>query len=238
MITSASYSRLIDFEQCKLRAKMKFVDKIPEPQSPHADRGTQIHGLAEDFVRGKIKKLPAQLVKFKDEFAAMRERYLAKQVSLEGEWGFDADWTPTPWKEATLRVKADAVVYVALNKAIVIDYKTGRRFGNEVKHGEQVQLYAIATLIRDPVVDEVTVELWYIDLDELHSTTYTRNEALRYVQSFDKRIMKMLNATEFPPNPSIFTCQWCAYGPSKGGQCQYGVDRNTGTLKAYRSKFG
>lgn len=238
MITSASYSRLIDFEQCKYRAKLKHVDKVPEEKSPHADRGTHIHELAEDFIRGKIKKLPVELKKFADEFAAMRSRFIDKQVSLEGEWGFDEDWTPVGWKEATLRIKADAVVYVALNNAIVIDYKTGRRFGNEVKHGEQVQLYAIATLLRDPVVESVTVELWYLDIDELHSTTYSRNEALRYLQTFDRRIERMLKATEFPPNPSIFTCQWCPYGPKKGGQCEYGVSKDTGTIKAYRRKFG
>lgn len=238
MIKSASYSRLLDFEQCKLRAKMKFIDKIPEEKNEHADRGTKVHQDAEDFVRGKKKGLTHELRHFADEFAAMRSRFKEGSVSLEGEWGFDNDWIPCEWKTARLRVKADAVVFMSKTHAVVIDYKTGRRFGNEVKHGEQIQLYAISTFIRDPLLETVTVELWYLDLDELHGQTYTRAEALRYVQVYEKRITKMLSAKEFPANPSIFTCKWCPYGPSKGNQCSYGVSQTSGTIKAYREKFG
>ena len=33
-IKAWSYSRLVDFEQCKLRAKLKYIDRIPEPARP------------------------------------------------------------------------------------------------------------------------------------------------------------------------------------------------------------
>ena len=57
-----SYSRLGVFEQCKFRAKLQYVDKIPEPARPlpegkteHAnDRGTRVHEEAEIFVRGGV----------------------------------------------------------------------------------------------------------------------------------------------------------------------------------------
>lgn len=47
-IDAWSYSRLSTFEQCKLRAKLAYIDRIPEPERPlppgkteHAnDRGT------------------------------------------------------------------------------------------------------------------------------------------------------------------------------------------------------
>ena len=56
-IKAWSYSRLADFEQCKLRAKLKYIDRIPEPARPlppgkteHAnDRGTRIHDAGERF---------------------------------------------------------------------------------------------------------------------------------------------------------------------------------------------
>lgn len=238
MIKSASYSRLLDFEQCRYRVKMKFIDKVPDEQGEHAARGERIHTLAENWVKGKGKTLPAELAHFKDEFHTMRRLFKEGAVSLEGEWGFDKDWVPTDWKTAQLRMKLDSCVYTSKKTAIVIDYKTGRRFGNEVKHGEQGQLYAIGTFMRDPLLEDIEVELWYLDKDELHNTHYSRIEALRYVQSFDERINKMLTAKEFPPNPNAFTCKWCPYGPNKGGQCPHGVSTNRTQITQYRQQFG
>ena len=74
-IKAWSYSRLVDFEQCKLRAKLKYIDRIPEParslppgKTEHAnDRGTRIHDAAERFVRGGVELLP-ELKSFSTEF--------------------------------------------------------------------------------------------------------------------------------------------------------------------------
>lgn len=238
MIKSASYSKLLDFEQCKYRAKLKHIDRIPEEKSEAADRGTRIHTAAEHFVLGKIKQLPAELIKFEAEFNALRTRYKTKQASFEGEWGFNKDWQPCDWKHAWLRMKLDAMVHLSKSHGLVIDYKTGKLFGNEIKHGEQVQLYAIAALLLHEELTTITVELWYLDIDDLVTRTFTRNEALRYLQPFEKRLLRMTTATEFPPNPNIFSCKWCPYGPAKGGQCTHGVHGVTMNMSTYRKKFG
>lgn len=237
-LRSWSYSKLLDYEQCPLRFKMRHIDSVPEAKSPAADRGTAIHQLAEDFTRGNCKHLPNELVKFKEEFHVMQREYKAKNVCLEGEWGFNKDWEPCEYKTAWLRMKADAVVHKKHNsEAVVIDYKTGKRFGNELKHGEQVQLYAIATAIREPWIKNITVELWYLDLDELHANTYTRSQALSFVNSFDKRANKLTKAEEFLPQPNIFTCKWCPYGPNKDNVCPHGITGQE-SVANYRKRFG
>jgi CRISPR/Cas system-associated exonuclease Cas4 (RecB family) len=237
-IKSWSYSRLIDGEACMYRLKLKHIDRIPEEKAEAAERGTAIHLQAEEYVNSKTKKLPSTLSKFADEFAALRTHYVEKRVSLEGEWGFDLNWLPTDYRSAWLRIKGDAVVFPSKAEAVVIDYKTGRKDGNEIKHGEQVQLYAIATFIRNPDLKKIDVELWYLDKDEITAKSYTRNEALRYVQAFDRRAHKVVDATTFPANPTVQTCKWCAYGPNKGKQCAFGVNAGDSPLKAYREKFG
>lgn len=238
MIRSVSYSKLIDFEQCKYRVKLKHIDKIPEEKSEAADRGTKIHLAAEHYVRGKIKQLPQELRKFAVEFEALRARFKKKQVSLEGEWGFNHNWEPCDYKHAWLRIKADAVIHIDTTNAVVVDFKTGKSFGNEIKHGEQIQLYAIATLLRHPELENITVELWYLDVDDLVTRTMTRAQALRHMQPFEKRLVRITKATEFPANPNIFSCKWCAYGPAKGNQCEFGVT-STGhaNLSNYRKRF-
>lgn len=237
-IKSWSYSRLLDFESCPLRARMKYVDKIPDVQGEAAERGTRIHQLAEDFVKGKIKKLPTELLKFSDEFLALRKRFIEKLVSLEGEWGFDKDWNVTTYKTAWVRIKLDARISKAKKHSVVVDYKTGKRFGNEIKHGEQVVIYGIAELLREPNVEIVDVELWYLDVDVLISTRFTREQLMRFLPGFEKRGAKITTATHFPANPSLHTCKWCAYGPAKGGQCKEGVlTDGSASLSDYRKRF-
>lgn len=239
---SWSYSKLIDFEQCKFRYKLKHVDRVPEEKSPAADRGTALHTAAENFVLGTTPSLAPELMKFSEDFIALRAQCKKGLVSNEGEWGFDKDWQPTAYKTAWLRMKADSVKFdkkVNPTEAIVIDYKSGKKFGNEVKHGEQTQLYSLATVIRNPTVKVVTAELWYLDKDELTTVTYTRERALALLKPFDKRAARIDRAHIsgiFEPNPNTFTCQWCPYGPNKGKQCPHGMTPSM-TIADYRRKF-
>lgn len=230
MITSWSYSRLLDFETCAFRAYLKHVERIPEPQRPLApgkteqanDRGTRIHQLAEDFVRNG-GKLPPELGRFEEEFTRLRELYGHGVVSLEGEWGLDTDWSPTDWRKAWGRVKLDAIPFMNDTEAAPIDYKTGRKFGNEIKHAEQLRLYAIAALLRFPTLEKTHCEVWYLDLGEITTITLTRDQALRFKTGFERRITKMVTCQDFKPEPNKFNCKWCEYGPWNGGQCQVGV---------------
>ncbi len=239
---SWSYSKLIDFEQCKLRYKLKHIDRVPEEKHEAADRGTAIHTLAENFVIGKIKSLPTELLKFSDDFLALRARHNEGLVSNEGEWGFDKHWIPTNYKTAWLRMKADSVYFNRVGKpteAVVIDYKTGKKWGNELKHGEQTQLYSLATALRNPTVKTIVAELWYLDKDDLTTVTYNREQALGLLKPFDKRAARIDKAHStgvFEPNPNEYTCQWCSYGPNKGKQCPHGMTSSM-TISDYRRKF-
>lgn len=223
-IPSWSYSRIIDFEGCRFKAYLKYAERIPDPNpSPAADRGTAIHQLAEDFVRGKIKPLPKELMKFKDEFESLRDKFKAGAVTLEEEWAFTPDWDIGEWRSGWLRLKLDASCMLSTKYAAVIDYKTGKKFGNELKHSEQTQLYALAMFLRNPKLEKVTAELWYLDIDDLTSLTVSREEGLRFLKQFDRRGRRMTEATDFKPNPNIHSCKWCPYGPWGTGHCKKGV---------------
>lgn len=230
-IRSWSYSRLGDFESCPFKAKLKIIDKIPEPERPlppgkteHAnDRGTRVHTECELFVRGE-GNLPTEARYFKEEFDSLQKRFKKGEASLEGEWGFDKDWNIADWRNAWLRLKLDAAVTMNQQHAVVIDYKTGKRFGNEVKHGEQLQLYALAMFLRLPQLERVTAELWYLDMNDLASIEVDRPTAMRFLKPFDRRGRAMTEAKEFRPNPNKFSCQYCPYHPAKGtGDCPHGV---------------
>lgn len=220
MITSWSFSRFQDFFECAYRAKLKYIDKLPDDRpKPAADRGTAIHQLAEDYVRGTLTKVPQELMKFSEEFITLKRLNKEGKVSLEGEWGFDKNWNITDWKHAWGRIKADAVIHPEPGTAVVIDYKTGRKFGNEVKHAEQLQLYAVATCLREPSVQHVVCELWYLDQDDLTRIDVSRKAVeTKFLKHFDKKAHKITSATSFPANPNKFVCKWCPY---TDGRCEH-----------------
>lgn len=228
---SWSFSSLGDFEKCKYYSYLKRVQKIPEPVRPlppgkleHAnDRGSRIHDHAEMFVRGKEKFIAAEMRAFETEFNRLRESFKAGKVLLEGEWGMKDDWTPTEWKTAWLRLKLDALYFISETEAVAIDYKTGRKFGNEVKHAEQLQLYQLVTFMRYPKLEVLHTELWYLDQDELTTMTYMRHQGLRFQGKWNQRASAMMNAIDFPPNPNVFSCKYCMYGPKGSGVCERGV---------------
>lgn len=232
MIQSASYSKLTDFERCKFYAYLKHDQRIPEPERPlkpgqteHAnDRGTRYHTNCEEYVLGQTHQLLPDIdAAFGPELDLLRVLHEEGRVSLEGEWGYGPDWSVTDWRTAWLRMKLDAIVFHDPTHATVIDYKTGRKFGNEMKHGEQLRLYTIGALLRYPQLEYVTAELWYLDQKEVTSQTVTRKQGLMFRQNFESRIIKLTSATDFPPNPNKFSCKWCQYGPWNGGQCEKGI---------------
>lgn len=226
-----SFTKVMDFERCKFYAFLKYACHIKEPERPLLpgqteqanDRGSRLHAAGESYARGLTPKLDPGLKSFAPEFDELRAGYAKKQVILEDEWGLDRDWNKVEWKSAWLRLKLDAKYKLNPYHAAAIDYKSGRKEGNEAKHGQQLQLYALATVSLDHVVEEVTCEAWYLDKNEITSVTYPRAVAISFKRAWHKRGAAVTDATDFPPSPNKYSCRYCQYGPWNGGQCQAGV---------------
>jgi len=220
-----SYSALKVYEDCAYRTYISRVKGIKEPSGPAADRGTQIHNLAEDYVNGTLGELPTELHKFTDDFEELRQLYIDAKVELEGEWGFDLDWAPVGWmqKETWARIKLDALVHEDETSARVIDYKTGKKWGNEIAHSQQGLLYAIGTFFRYPSLQFLQTEFWYLDHAETTKKSYTRDQAMLFAPAFHRRAIKMTTETEFAPTPSKNACRWCSFRKGDEPECTWGV---------------
>lgn len=211
-----SFSSLQKYEQCPHFTKLKVVDKAPQPErdpnSPAA-RGERIHLAAEEFVRGDRDDLIPELREFKDHIQRLRELYQAGKVSMEDEWAYNLALEPVDWKssDAWLRLKLDVHVELDANTAVVIDYKSGKRFGNEVKHQQQGALYAAVSAMRLPDVSKFVVEFWYVDQNETSQMVYTRRQAQLAWAKFRERALAMTTATTFKAKPSEPNCKWCDY---------------------------
>lgn len=227
---SWSFSKMQDFESCPQKYKLKHIDRIPEPDRPlpkgkleHAnDRGTRLHLEAEMFVNGTGPFTP-DLKRYEEELNKLKRLYAVGRVEQEGEWAVDQDWEIAEWKTGWLRLKLDALVHASKYEAVVVDFKSGRYEGNQAKHGEQVNLYALVTFLRFPELEEIDVELWYLDHEVITTRHLTRDQSLRFKQGFDRRGKAITTATAFPARANKWSCQWCPYKPSGTGDCPVGV---------------
>lgn len=231
-----SYSRISTFEQCKFHAKLAYIDRIPEPERPlppgkteHPnDRGTRCHEAAEAYIKGGVELIPELSKHYTPEFERARELYKLGKLSLEGEWAYNRNWEPVAWMSTDVwcRIKADLVATMTEDYAVVVDYKTGKKYGNEIKHSEQIKLYMLGAFLRNPKLKRVRSEVWYLDQNELMGMTYTRDQGLRFLEGYERRGEAMTSCEDFPPNPNMFSCKWCPYKPvEKGGtgHCSVGV---------------
>lgn len=225
--TAGSFSRVVEFERCPFLHRSKNIDKIETPPNPFSERGILLHKAHEDYVTGKRDDIHPELAKFTHELTSLRERYKAGAVEVEQEWGFDRNWKPCDWRDwdnVWLRIKLDDFVNLDAETGLVIDLKTGRKYGNEIKHADQGLLYAGAAFLRYPAKKKIIVEMHYADQpenDKLSRVEYTPQYAAKGLVSFEKRLNNVLKANFFPPKPNIFNCRYCPYGRLKGnGYCK------------------
>lgn len=213
-ITSWSYSRYATYEECPAKAKYKFIDKLPDPGNEAMERGNTIHKLAEDYTKGKIKKLPPELLRFKDDFEELKR---SKPI-VEETLAFTKDWKQTRWDDWTgcaVRIKTDAMCLDG-STLYIIDHKTGKmREG----YDSQLSLYAMGGMLAYDI-KLVNTQMWFLDSGDRVEKEFKATELTKLMKEWDKRTAPMLNDTRFSPKPGN-GCRWCPFSKSKGGPCKF-----------------
>lgn len=230
-ITSWSYSRYADYRQCPLKAKLKHIDKLKEPQNEAMARGEAIHKKAESFIRGEMRTLPAELKSFEKLFKEMKSLYKKNQKVLvvEDSWALKRDWSKTLWNDwngCWLRIKLD-LAEIKGSTMIITDWKTGK-FRPEMNEDymEQLELYALGAFLLYPTIDTVYPRLAYVDQSLMYpenpdDLVFTRSANLSgLLKTWERRIKPMLADKKFAPRPND-KCRWCHFRKSNGGPCKF-----------------
>lgn len=218
-----SWSQLSIYETCPLQAKFKYIDRVPEPPRKQAMRGDETHKMLEDFVNGK-GKLSSEFEHFRGPLQDAAE-WPAKNRLTEVKEMFDSNWQLTQDRnQQWLVIKSDLKLR-GDGFSLVVDYKTGKRFGNELKHYQQKQLYGISEVCVNPDVEEVVCEIWYLDLpkDNVWSTTFKPSSLLAAREQINRRVETMMTDKVFRHRANKETCKWCPYSPRGNGHCPVGV---------------
>jgi hypothetical protein len=221
-LTAWSFSRWHTYQRCPRKAKFAYIDKIPDPGGPAMRRGSEIHDVAEAYVKGTIEKtIPDSLELFEREFVKLRA---TPDVEVEKEWAFTNAWEPTGWFDppAWCRMKIDVIeltTYRGKKVARIIDHKTGRE---REHHAKQFELYALGGFLMFDV-ETIITENWYLDQGEIVDRRFQAKEVHLLIELWNERTSEMLSDRFFPARGSItHDCRWCAYAKSKGGPCSRG----------------
>ena len=215
-LTSWSYSRLQTYKLCPRQFKHRFIDKLPEPESPALKKGNKVHQEAEDYLNGNIKKIPSSLALFRKEFKAL----LKLEASAEEQWTINDNWEETGWfdRDAWCRMKIDAYYIVEDGVMKIIDFKTGKVRDS---YDEQLSFYSLIAFCLFEGLEKVEVELWFLDHHHIETGFYTFNSHFKKLKNkFLKDIKPMFNDKEFVPKPS-WLCKFCHFSHHKGGPCEY-----------------
>jgi hypothetical protein len=230
-LTAWSFSRYSDFKTCKALFMYKHLMGMKEPGNDAMQRGTDIHKMGEQFLKGITPKLPAELSLFPDEFKQVKKE---KVKSVEDTWVWTQDWKQetvfNDWAGAWVRIKIDVCyINVKENVSVPIDLKTGKiRDERQAEYMEQLELYALGALLKYPDTKGTSPRLWYLDAGVIYPDGSDNQPELFYAQSevpalkkkWAARIKPMFTAKGFPPEPS-HSCTWCHFRKSNGGPCKY-----------------
>lgn len=226
-LTSWSFSRYSDYKQCPKKAKLKHIDRVPEPDNmprEALDRGSRIHKFGEGYVKGEIDEVPenycGNAAKKIPGFQVQMKDLRAKKARAEESWGFNEKLAPLPdwFHPATwLRIKVDAVYQTVRGTVLtIIDFKTGK-MKNVADYLEQLELYALGGLRKFPKVKTVLTDLWFLDHGQMVGAghdgvgIYQRAaDADRLDTLWRSRTRMMLADTVFAPTPGLH-CKWCPY---------------------------
>jgi hypothetical protein len=147
-----------------------------------------------------------------------------KLVFSDGDGSVDLEQylMDNPEKEASLDITCR-----------IIDYKTGRKYGNEMKHADQGLCYGLHAFHRFPMVTTFQVEFWYIDQGQKTIRSFNRKQLDLLLPRYHNRAKAMTTVMVFRPSPNVHTCRFCSYGSNRAkdgrqygnGACAYDAYR-------------
>jgi len=231
------------------------LDNQGNIKPPAWQRGSVVHQAMDDYINGKIPNLIPELRDLAIEIndAKRLKEKDPKRVLTEQNKYFDLNYNLIDMDSLTDDQKSvtsggdicpknyhvliiiDLLIFNEdFTHATVIDLKTGRKHGNEVKHGQQTQLYALFTAIEYPRIQTLQTQLWYSDQKgAISAKDFTRDNVLMYLNFWNRSIEQMHADNNFFPNPHEQNCMFCSYGLvnhsnkwiSKTGDCPDSRDK-------------
>jgi DNA helicase-2/ATP-dependent DNA helicase PcrA len=233
-----SYSQLQTFAICPLHYKLKYILKIPTPQTSAQSFGTSVHAALRNFYQNwqtgnkiRISDVGKIIndVWINDGYSSKihEQKSLEKAVRIVTDYlkeNFDKTNLPLaleyPFNFYLDKVKIagriDRIDKIDGNKIEIIDYKTGDNVPTQKKLEEDLQLtfYALAANeVKDETLgkepENILLSLYYLEKD-LKLTTIRTKEQLKEAKELILEKIKEIENSDFQCSGSML-CKNCEY---------------------------
>lgn len=230
-----SFSQLYTFLNCQLQYKLKYILKIPEPAKGVASFGSTIHISLENFYReflqnkkiGRDRLLQiyrsswiplgysskAYEMRMKKEGEKMLKNYFSKLhdpkvkiLDLERFFKIKID-------DIIISGKIDRVDQKPGNKIEIIDYKTGKKSGDQDKPKNlQLSIYFLAAI--DPQLyakrpEEVTLSFYWLQTVDVVSAKKD-DESVQEIKDSITKIVDEIREVDWSSS-DLKACNRCSY---------------------------
>lgn len=205
---SHSYSSLKMYANCPYRYYHQRIAKtVTDPGGEATQFGERVHKSIEEYVRDS-QPLSREAEGYSNLVDTVRASVAGVTPLVEQELTLNKDLQPTGWwdADAWLRSKLDILV-IRDNKAIVIDWKTGKRRPDF----DQLELFALQTFAHYPDVDSVTSIFVWLKEDAIDKDVYSREQAPAMWEKLLAKITRIEQSVEhdnWPTKPSGL-CRFC-----------------------------
>lgn len=185
-----------------------FQNDNSRPEHTRTTEGTQIHNSLE--IRN-LKALPEHL----RPIAQIGLDFWDKLRAENPSWREELE----PCIQVTEEMKGHLdVLRLGESQALILDYKTGLFKQATAKNNAQMKAYTLGVFKRHPEIQEVTVYLAYLRLQEVDYETFTRSQ----MDQLELDVLSILRRAQAAQrneiqahNPDPAACTWCA----KAGTC-------------------
>jgi hypothetical protein len=216
-----SYSALTSFETCPRKHHETRVTKTyTEPEGAQLLIGIAAHKVLElraaagTPIPKTLQVTDAQGNTLQSATAGwpeMMDKLLARpgDVHAERQIALDDRLCETGWLDKNVWVRG--VIDLALvdgEKALAIDYKTGRRKPDS----DQLMLFAALMFHVWPKLEKVVTGFLWLKTQQIDKETYTRSDLSRIWDTFIPRVNRYQDAfvaNTWPPRPSGLCKAWC-----------------------------
>lgn len=214
-----SYSRIKCYEECPKQYWYQYKENLPssKPDSPAANRGTDIHLMGENYLKGEIKVYPPEFQKVSGHLMMLK----AKDAIPELKMAANDKWEAVDWKDPTAYFRGIIDVHYEMEGqdgtlVCIEDFKTGKVYDS---HPKQMETYVALVGSHYPQAKAFVTRLIYIDQGIITPPkTYdvVRLKPIRLM--LDGRI-KNAEEDEIFPVRSGSHCRFCGYSQRFGGPC-------------------
>lgn len=238
LITYLSYSQIQTFDTCPLHYKLKYILKIPTPQTASQSFGTSVHSALKEFYLRAVEGesitvndietivnsvwIPEGYTSRAHQDTAYKQAVFLIKSYIKNN--FNSNNLPIgleiPFQFSVNKIKVggriDRIDRIDEAKLEIIDYKTGKNIPTEkdIQNNFQLTLYGLAASeIRDPLYhrrpDEVVLSLYYLEDGKKFSTTRTTEQLEEAKQKILNKAQE-IEKSDFQCSKSII-CENCEY---------------------------